>query len=109
MLCDALTHPDCAIEVLHLSGCGIKADREDAQPSSLPPSVYGIKKTDTHALSALYPQVRTDMLRHFEYPTAFRASAQRKGLSLPSLEVLCRMEPPEMAAVWEQVSSRTQS
>eukprot|EP00966_Prymnesium_polylepis_P051224 1185652-Prymnesium_polylepis.1 len=35
MLCDALSNGQCVVEQLHLSACGIKAEREEPQPSAL--------------------------------------------------------------------------
>lgn len=101
MLCEALSHPECVLEEMHLTSCGIKAEREEPQPSSLPPSVYGISMHETSRLAALHPKVRFTLLRHFDYPTVFKQAAQRKGLSLPSLEVLSRMEANEMSKLWE--------
>ena len=103
MLCEALGHPDCVVEELHLSQCGIKAESEEAQPSSLPPSVYGITMQDTEALASLHPKVRAQLLKYFDYPNIFRPAAQRKGLTLPPLEVLGRMEATELSKLWEQV------
>ena len=36
-----------------------------------------------------------------EYPALFKEAAQRKGLTLPTLETLARMEAAEVTRVWE--------
>ena len=103
MLCEALSHEECFVEDLHLSSCGIKAEREEPQPSALPPSVYGITMQDTERLAGLHPKVRMQLLKHFDYPTVFKPAAQRKGLALPPLEAVGRMDATDMSKLWEQV------
>ena len=101
LLCKALSHEHCGIEEIDLSENGIQAEMEEPSPSQLPPSLYNLTKIDTIRLSALHPDVRLGVLRLLDYPNLFKDAAQRKGLVLPSLETLARMEAEEMVRVWE--------
>ena len=50
---------------------------------------------------ALPAEVRLAVLGLLDYPSLFKEAAQRKGLVLPSIETLSRMEAAELATIWE--------
>ena len=101
-LCEALTHSNCQLLEIDLSENGVRAEAEEAAPSALPPVLYRISKLEVQKLAALHSDVRIGVLRLLDYPNLFREVAQRKGLTLPSLETLSRMPASEMSLVWEQ-------
>ena len=45
--------------------------------------------------------MRLGVLKLLDYPNCFKEAAQRKGLLLPSLETLARMEAAELTRLWD--------